>query len=131
MSDLTAILDHVDGNLDHSLARLFDLLRIPSISTDPAYRDECRRAGQWLVDDLNGLGFDASLRDTPGHPMVVAHYAGPEGSPHVLFYGHYDVQPADPLEKWNTPPFEPQLVVGEDGSSASMRAGPMTTRANS
>jgi acetylornithine deacetylase/succinyl-diaminopimelate desuccinylase-like protein len=115
MSDLTAILDHVDGNLDHSLARLFDLLRIPSISTDPAYRDECRRAGQWLVDDLNGLGFDASLRDTPGHPMVVAHYAGPEGSPHVLFYGHYDVQPADPLEKWNTPPFEPELVVGEDG----------------
>jgi acetylornithine deacetylase/succinyl-diaminopimelate desuccinylase-like protein len=115
MSDVNAILEHVDANIDASLGRLFDLLRIPSISTDPAYRDDCRKAGQWLVDDLNGMGFEASLRDTPGHPMVVAHYAGPEGSPHVLFYGHYDVQPADPLEKWNTPPFEPQLVDGEDG----------------
>ena len=115
MSDIAAILDHADANLDASLERLFDLLRIPSISTDPEYKAECRRAGQWLVDDLNGMGFDASLRDTPGHPMVVAHYAGPEGSPHVLFYGHYDVQPADPLEKWNTPPFEPQRVTGTDG----------------
>ncbi len=115
MSDIAAILNHVDANLDASLDRLFDLLRIPSISTDPAYKAECRKAGQWLVDDLNGMGFQASLRDTPGHPMVVAHYAGPEGRPHVLFYGHYDVQPADPLEKWNTPPFEPQRVTGNDG----------------
>ena len=115
MSDIAAILDHVDANLDASLGRLFDLLRIPSISTDPQYKAECRKAGQWLVDDLNGMGFKASLRDTPGHPMVVAHYAGPEGRPHVLFYGHYDVQPADPLEKWNTPPFEPRRVTGKDG----------------
>ncbi len=115
MSDIAAILNHVDANLDASLDRLFDLLRIPSISTDPAYKADCRKAGQWLVNDLNGMGFQASLRDTPGHPMVVAHYAGPEGRPHVLFYGHYDVQPADPLEKWNTPPFEPQRVTGRDG----------------
>lgn len=115
MSDIAAILDHVDANLDASLGRLFDLLRIASISTDPAFSQDCRKAGQWLVDDLNAMGFEASLRDTPGHPMVVAHYAGPAGSPHVLFYGHYDVQPADPLEKWNTPPFEPIRVTGQDG----------------
>ena len=115
MTDIAKILDHADAQLDASLERLFDLLRIPSISTDPTYKAECRKAGQWVVDDLNSMGFDASLRDTPGHPMVVGHYAGPAGSPHVLFYGHYDVQPADPLDKWNTPPFEPKRVTGEDG----------------
>ncbi len=70
-----------------------------SISTDPAYADECREAAEWLVDDLTTIGFEASVRDTPGHPMVVAHHDGPSpDSPHVLFYGHYDVQPVDPLE---------------------------------
>lgn len=107
MSDLDRALSAVDDNLDASLDRLFELLRIESISTDPAYKQECRKAGQYLVDALNEIGFDASLRDTPGHPMVVAHHDGPEGAPHVLFYGHYDVQPVDPLELWETPPFEP------------------------
>jgi acetylornithine deacetylase/succinyl-diaminopimelate desuccinylase-like protein len=115
MTDINAILDHADDQLDASLDRLFDLLRIPSISTDPEYKAECRMAGQWVVDQLAGMGFEASLRDTPGHPMVVGHYAGPAGAPHVLFYGHYDVQPADPIDKWNTPPFEPKRVTGEDG----------------
>ena len=115
MTDLAKTLAYVDDQLDASIERLFDLLRIPSISTDPAYKDQCRKAGQWVVDDLNSMGFEASLRDTPGHPMVVAHYAGPAGAPHVLFYGHYDVQPADPLEKWKTPPFEPVRIKGEDG----------------
>ena len=115
MTKLDAILDHVDDQLDASLARWFDLLRIPSISTDPQYKSECRKAGQWIVDELAGMGFDASLRDTTGHPMVVGHYDGPAGSPHVLFYGHYDVQPAEPLDKWITPPFEPERVTGEDG----------------
>lgn len=115
MTKLNAILDHVDDQLDASLDRWFDLLRIPSISTDPQYKSECRKAGMWVVDELVGMGFDASLRDTPGHPMVVGHYAGPAGSPHVLFYGHYDVQPAEPIDKWKTPPFEPKRVTGEDG----------------
>ena len=116
MSPLPAVLDHLDANLDASLERLFALLRIPSISTDPAYAADCRRAGEWLVEDLRSIGFDASLRDTPGHPMVVAHHEGPStDSQHVLFYGHYDVQPVDPLELWSDGPFEPAIKEIEPG----------------
>ena len=95
---LDSILDHIDGDLENSIARLMDLLRIESISTDPKYSDECISAAQWLVDDLNSIGFDAELRETPGHPMVYA--KGGSGGTHTLFYGHYDVQPIDPIELW-------------------------------
>ncbi|MBB4065827.1 dipeptidase [Gellertiella hungarica] len=115
MSDLSAVLDRADKNLPGSLERLFELVRIKSISTDPAYAGECRRAAEWLVKELQGLGFDASVRDTPGHPMVVAHHAGASAdAPHALFYGHYDVQPVDPLALWETDPFEP-TIRQEDG----------------
>lgn len=115
MPDINAVLDRADKNLPKSLERLFELVRIKSISTDPAYRDECRRAAEWLVKELNSLGFEASVRDTPGHPMVVAHHAGvSENAPHALFYGHYDVQPVDPLALWETDPFEPSIKT-EDG----------------
>jgi acetylornithine deacetylase/succinyl-diaminopimelate desuccinylase-like protein len=116
MPDLDQVLARADRNLDRSLERLFELLRIPSISTDPAYAPECRRAAEWLVAELAALGFDSGLRDTTGHPMVVGHRAGPKGAPHVLFYGHYDVQPPDPLEKWQTPPFEPVRRTDSDGT---------------
>jgi acetylornithine deacetylase/succinyl-diaminopimelate desuccinylase-like protein len=111
MGALQPVLDTLDRELDKSLERLFSLLRIPSISTDPAYKAECRRAAEWLVADLKSIGFEASVRDTPGHPMVVAHHDGPEGkdAPHVLFYGHYDVQPVDPLELWEDDPFAPAV----------------------
>ncbi len=113
---LNAVLAHIDADLDNSVSRLFDLVRIPSISTDAKYKAECRKAGQWIVTELKALGFDASLRDTPGHPMVVAHHmkAGAKAT-HALFYGHYDVQPADPLEKWTSPPFEPVRRKDKDG----------------
>jgi acetylornithine deacetylase/succinyl-diaminopimelate desuccinylase-like protein len=114
-SPLSPVLDAIDSNLEQSLERLFELVRIPSISTDPAYAQECRRAAQWLVDDLRTIGFDASVRDTPGHPMVVAHHDGPAGSPHVLFYGHYDVQPVDPLSLWHDDPFDPKIKELEPG----------------
>lgn len=118
MTVLDDVLAAADSGLDQSIARLFDLVRIPSISTDPTYKPDCSKAGQWLVAELSALGFDASLRDTSGQPMVVAHYT-PDGasSPprHVLFYGHYDVQPADPLDKWTSPPFEPVRRKDEDG----------------
>ncbi|AXX98275.1 M20/M25/M40 family metallo-hydrolase [Profundibacter amoris] len=110
---LDAVLAHIDAELPKATDRLLDLLRIPSISTDPAYKADCDRAADWLVDELNGLGFDASKRPTTGHPMVVAHNDGT--GPHVLFYGHYDVQPVDPLELWDTPPFEPALEDTDKG----------------
>ncbi|KQY12607.1 dipeptidase [Rhizobium sp. Root482] len=110
MTDTASILTRADDNLPKSLERLFDLVRIQSISTDPAYKAECRKAAEWLVAELQGLGFTASVRDTPGHPMVVAHHAAAKpGAPHVLFYGHYDVQPVDPLDLWDTAPFEPTI----------------------
>ncbi len=110
---LDKILDRIDADLDHTVDRLFDLLRIPSISTDPAYKPDCDKAADWLVNDLKTLGFDASKRPTPGHPMVVAH--GGEGGPHLLFYGHYDVQPVDPINLWHRDPFDPALEDTANG----------------
>jgi acetylornithine deacetylase/succinyl-diaminopimelate desuccinylase-like protein len=112
---LAPVLERLDQSLDESLDRLFALLRIRSISTDPEFAADCRKGAEWLVEDLKSIGFDASVRDTPGHPMVVAHHEGPEGSPHVLFYGHYDVQPVDPLELWHDDPFAPALKEVEPG----------------
>ncbi|MFT5061316.1 MAG: acetylornithine deacetylase/succinyl-diaminopimelate desuccinylase-like protein [Polaromonas sp.] len=113
---LQAALDHVDAHMDDSLGRLFEFIRIPSVSTAPAHKEDCRKAAQWLADQLGDLGFDASLRDTEGHPMVVAHQTETSG-PHVLFYGHYDVQPVDPLALWDTDPFEPTLKPASDGDT--------------
>ncbi|RYC09712.1 M20/M25/M40 family metallo-hydrolase [Ciceribacter ferrooxidans] len=116
MSDISAVLDCADKALPQSLDRLFDLVRIKSISTDPAYKADCRKAAEWLVRELTALGFDASVRDTPGHPMVVAHHAaGSPDAPHALFYGHYDVQPVDPLDLWENDPFEPAIKEIEAG----------------
>ena len=110
MSDTASVLDRADANLDSSLARLFELIRVKSISTDPAYAGECRKAAEWLAGELTGLGFEASLRETAGHPMVVAHQEGASpDAPHVLFYGHYDVQPVDPLPLWESDPFVPGI----------------------
>lgn len=116
---LDAVLARVDADLDGAIARLMALLRVPSISTDPAFDADVARAAQMLADDLNGLGFEASVRETTGHPMVVAH--GPESDgPHVLFYGHYDVQPVDPLELWDRDPFDP--VMEEQNGKPVIRA---------
>jgi acetylornithine deacetylase/succinyl-diaminopimelate desuccinylase-like protein len=116
MPALEPVLNALDANLDKSLERLFDLLRIKSISTDPAFKADCRKAADWLVADLKSIGFEASVRDTPGHPMVVGHHAGPsENAPHVLFYGHYDVQPVDPLELWENDPFDPAVKDAGNG----------------
>ena len=114
---LATVLRHADSALDASSGRLFELLRIPSISAQPDHRQDCARAAEWVRDQLTGLGFRAEVRPTTGHPVVVGHHAAPAGyrGPHILFYGHYDVQPVDPLELWHSPPFEPQLVDGPHG----------------
>lgn len=104
---LDKVLNLIDESLSDSTERLFELLRIPSISTDPAYKKDCDQAADWLVADLKSIGVDAQKHPTPGHPMVVGHI-GDKG-PHVLFYGHYDVQPVDPLNLWDRDPFDPAL----------------------
>lgn len=107
---LDKVLSRLDADLNVSLERLFNLLRIKSISTDPAFAKDCKEAADWLVEDLKSIGFEASRRDTTGNPMVVAHHPGPtKDAPHVLFYGHYDVQPVDPLNLWHDEPFDPKL----------------------
>ncbi|ORE98200.1 M20/M25/M40 family metallo-hydrolase [Aurantimonas sp. 22II-16-19i] len=128
MAGLDSVLACLDLNLDRAVGRLSDLLRIPSISTDPAYAVDCRRAAEYLAGDLAAIGFDAAVRDTPGHPMVVAHHEGPAPSdgvkaPHVLFYGHYDVQPVDPVSEWRTGPFEPVVQEMPDGTRRIVARG--------
>src|SRR5204862_5848213 len=121
---LPAVLDKIDAELDNSLARLFDFLKIQSISTDPAYKDHCRTAADFVARDLSSLGFNTSLRPTGGHPVVVGKSGnGGAGVPRVLFYGHYDVQPVDPLDLWDTPPFAPRLATLPDGRKIIIARG--------
>lgn len=116
------VLQQVDRGFEESVERLRALLSIPSVSTNPAYAGDVRRAAEWLLGELTALGFDASLRETAGHPAIIAHHPGPAGAggddakvPHILYYGHYDVQPPEPLELWTSPPFEPTIVEAEHG----------------
>ncbi len=104
---LENVLTRIDDTLPEAVERLMALLRIPSISTDPAYKPACAQAADWLVEELRDLGFEAAARATPGHPMVVARARGP--GRHILFYGHYDVQPVDPLSLWDRDPFDPEV----------------------
>jgi acetylornithine deacetylase/succinyl-diaminopimelate desuccinylase-like protein len=120
---LPAVLDKIDAELDHSLGRLFEFLRIQSISTDPAYKDQCRSAAEYVAKDLSGIGFETSIRPTGGHPIVVGK-GGPQGSaPRVLFYGHYDVQPVDPIDLWEAPPFAPRIAALPDGRKIIVARG--------
>jgi acetylornithine deacetylase/succinyl-diaminopimelate desuccinylase-like protein len=114
MNAIDAVLDRIDRDLDRSLERLFALLRIPSISTDPAYAEQCRTAADHLAADLATMGFATEVRPTQGHPVLIGKAAGGAG-PSILFYGHYDVQPVDPLDLWETSPFEPRVVTLADG----------------
>ena len=125
-ADRSAVVSWLESHERESIDRWLDFLRIPSISTDPQYRGECRRAAQWSADRLNELGFDAQILETgdmgadgrgSGHPVVLATIApAPDyKGTHVLFYGHYDVQPVDPLDLWESPPFEPVIKPAVPG----------------
>ncbi len=121
-AQLDAALAYADAHVDASLERLRDLIAIRSVSTDPAYAEECRRAADWLVTDLASEGFSASARPTPGHPVVVAR-APQVAGPTVLFYAHYDVQPVDPIALWNTDPFTLTPVRQPDGETHLVARG--------
>ena len=109
MADLDDVLAHIDASRDSLLARLLDYLRHPSISAQDI---GIREVAKLLVDHLAGLGFQAEAVPTSGHPMVLAHRTDAPGKPTVLLYGHYDVQPPEPLDLWVSPPFEPTIRDG-------------------
>lgn len=98
---------------DAQLAKLLEFLRFPSISTDDAYSKNVAQCAEWLAQQLQAIGLDARLHSTPGHPIVVAKNEHKPGRRTVLIYGHYDVQPVDPLALWTHPPFEPHIEDGK------------------
>jgi len=116
MATLEDVLSTIDANQTAALDRLFSLIAIPSISAIPANFPDCARAADWLTEELRAIGFEAAREETAGRPMVVGSAkAKTRDAPHVLFYGHYDVQPVDPLDLWTTPPFEPRIADGPNG----------------
>jgi acetylornithine deacetylase/succinyl-diaminopimelate desuccinylase-like protein len=123
------VLERIDADFDNSLQRLFALLRIKSISADPAFAGECKAAAEHLASDIASFGLDAEVRPTAGHPAIVAknyksNGKGHDGGrPHALFYGHYDVQPVDPLNLWHRPPFEPAVTDHADGRKIIVARG--------
>ena len=110
-NDLDAYLG---ANRDRALQELFDLLRIPSVSARSEHNADTARAAEWMVAALRTIGFSAAVHPTAGHPIVVGEWRkAPSGAPTILIYGHYDVQPAEPLELWESPPFEPEVRGGK------------------
>lgn len=109
-ADLAA---HCEAQDARALDELFAFLRIPSISARSEHKRDCQAAAQFVADALTTIGFRATIEPTPGHPIVVGEWRkAPAGAPTLLIYGHYDVQPAEPLELWTSPPFEPELRNG-------------------
>lgn len=104
-------------------ASLFAFLSIPSVSAQPQHAGDCRMAAEWLHREFAAVGFDMQMHETPGHPIVTGYYPGPADRqvPHILFYGHYDVQPPEPLELWTSPPFTPTMVDGPEGKRVVAR----------
>jgi acetylornithine deacetylase/succinyl-diaminopimelate desuccinylase-like protein len=116
MATIDNILAEIDQGQPAALDRLFEFLQIPSISAVPAHFPDCDRAADWVSAELVSAGFEASKQATGGRPVVVGHAkASRRDAPHVMFYGHYDVQPVDPLNLWRSPPFEPKLEDGPAG----------------
>ena len=112
---LANVLRTIDDRKDAAVAALSEFLRIPSVSTKPDHAPEMRRCARWLADQLKAGGLRAELCETgggKGHPLVLAKNEHKRGRPTVLFYGHFDVQPPEPLELWKSPPFEPAVRDG-------------------
>jgi acetylornithine deacetylase/succinyl-diaminopimelate desuccinylase-like protein len=108
-----AVADYLQRHRDRFLEELKALLRIPSVSADPAYLPAMRQAAEFVRDQFQSMGLTTEIVPTAGHPIVYAEWLGQPGAPTVLVYGHYDVQPPDPLDLWTTPPFEPTIRDGK------------------
>jgi acetylornithine deacetylase/succinyl-diaminopimelate desuccinylase-like protein len=105
-------VEFADAHRARFESELSDLLRIPSISTLPEHRDDTRRAAHWLAEYLRSMDLPAELIETAGYPLVYAEWLGAPGRPTLLGYGHYDVQPVDPVDLWTSPPFQPAVRGG-------------------
>ena len=119
------VLDEISANRQRYVEELAEFLRIPSVSTEPDHAADIRQAAIWVVNKLQKLNFQVELRETARHPVVYGHLVIDASLPTLLIYGHYDVQPADPLDEWITPP-SPQV----SGKVTSMLAGPQIIRDN-
>ncbi|HEX7120241.1 MAG TPA: dipeptidase [Longimicrobiales bacterium] len=105
--------DYIDENLPRFREELFEFLRIPSVSARSEHREDMRAAAEWLYERMRAAGLEATIEETPGHPIVLGEWRGAgDDAPTVLIYGHYDVQPPEPLELWTSPPFEPTVRDG-------------------
>jgi len=105
--------DYIDDHKDRFVEELLDFLRIPSVSADPAYSSDVRKAAEWLSENLAKAGADkVEIHETPGHPIVYGEKIKDPSLPTILVYGHYDVQPPDPMDLWHSPPFEPVIKDG-------------------
>jgi acetylornithine deacetylase/succinyl-diaminopimelate desuccinylase-like protein len=123
MQELQPVLNLIDADFKQSCDTLFDLLRFASVGTDPAYSAECAKTASWLEIYLQSMGLETSQHETTGHPVVIGKSKRVAGKPHILFYGHYDVQPAEPFDLWASPPFEPEQRKGERGQEAIFARG--------
>jgi acetylornithine deacetylase/succinyl-diaminopimelate desuccinylase-like protein len=110
--DSNAVLSRVSAAEEEQIDALKEYLRIPSVSTDPSYDEDVRRCAEFLAGAMRKSGLEAEVIETAGHPLVYAERCNQPGLPTVLFYGHYDVQPPEPLEEWRHPPFEPTIEEG-------------------
>ena len=108
-SDSHDVFERVEREKESYLDELKDFLRIASISTKPEHRDDVLRGANWVRDSLTTAGVEAEIIETEGNPLVYGQWSGAPGKPTILFYGHYDVQPPEPLEEWRNPPFEPTV----------------------
>jgi acetylornithine deacetylase/succinyl-diaminopimelate desuccinylase-like protein len=107
MNDTRDVLQRIEREKATYLAELKDYIRIESISTDPEYKPKVLACADWLLAKMKAAGLEAELIQTQGNPLVYGEWTGAPGKPTILFYGHYDVQPVDPVELWRHPPFEP------------------------
>lgn len=129
MTSTSAQTTYLDQQHDRHFASLLDFLRLPSISTDPSRAADTAQTAEWVAEQLKLAGVpEVDLLPTPGHPVVLGRWHAAEAAPTVLVYGHYDVQPPDPLNLWETPPFEPTLRDGRlyARGSADMKANLLT-----